>query len=257
MLHVRRSLLSGAKLLPPPLDGQASFTGAWSFSRRLRTPYTGTFTTESGQTVTALKEQTAVVASADFNSSGEPPNIGTGGIYSRRCGVFDGSNDNLQVTPGVSNFMSVTDGYMAVTAQINAVTLNDATIYNNHPIMDFAGQFGGIYVQAATPRSISAFNYDGSSDVATQAFVLGRPLLFEWWHTGGNLFGRLNMGVPVSAASGNTGSMVASFTLGAINAAGTQALSCKIFEVVCASVVPSLAQRNRLADNMMRWIGAR
>lgn len=241
------------------LDATIGVTGAYSFSRDLRTPFIGTsrYATSSG-VVDSWTSQANNVRPFVGTTTARPA-VSTAGPNSRACADFDGTNDQLISTGyALSKFISPAKGYMAVSFMADAIVANDASNpYNNDPLLGDQGGFMGLYLRntTGTPETAQAYNFDGSNDAAISATInTATPYVVEWWHESGNVYVCVNNGTPVSTASGDTTNLGSVLGFGHGYSGSGAFLNGQIFEAVICSEKPS--GRSSIAANMMNWIGA-
>ncbi len=236
-------------------------SAGWSMSRTLLSSYTGTYYDTSVGQISSINDQSG--HSYDFTQTGglNGPAVSTAGANSRACASFNGIDESLH-TFGVTlaELITASDGYIIISAIVDALTTNSATIYLNDALFasNLAYMGFGLKHTSASPDVSSghAYNYDGNYDIADTTFTIGDEMVVELRREGGNLYSRINKGSWVGPiASGNTQVMTDDLhlfrsPLGAILTDG------KFFEMVAFKVVPDEATRDSLATNFMNWIGA-
>lgn len=168
--------------------------------------------------------------------------------------TFDGSNDLLACASALSTQMSTTVGYMVVVGMVDALTLDSATASANHVLAADSTNKMGLYVR--TGGALYGQNDDGSADATTDAIPnLSEPFVAEWRHTGGIVYSRINKGTERQATSGTTSSLAGFLNVGD-DASGSQALTGSVFAILTFSVIPTAAERDRIVERLMRWVGA-
>lgn len=267
MLVGRSNLLQSTLLRPTgphvggsgaALDGIANLTGAWSMGRALLTAYGGSFYTDTGSNGTADVWLDQSGNSRNFTIiSDNPPAITTAGPNSRACARFGGVSDAMQAA-AISNFITASDGYIIASFIARTIATTSASLYLQDGLWADAGGYIGAPLGASdATRLIRAYNWDGTEDtpVLTDAHVSGTAYVFEWWHTGGNLFGRLNGGTERSIASGNTQVITGVLRIGGASG-GMGFTDYDLFELAAFNVVPSGTDRDAITANFKTWIGA-
>lgn len=171
-----------------------------------------------------------------------------------RVGVsFDGSNDILASTVAMTSLMSVSTGYMLIAGLIDAATLDSATKTSNHLLMGDASSKLGMYVRKG--GTLYGVNDDGSLDAGIEAAPLYVPFVAELRHESGIVYLRINGGDEDSATSGDTSSLSGVLNIGDLSA-GSHALDFKMFAALTFSTVPTLAERDRMVERLLRTIAA-
>lgn len=240
----------------PLLDGLTGITGAFSFSRKLLSTYGGAFYADNGAgSATFCNDQTA---GAHHMAAGGTVPLATGGPNNRACVDFPGTAGPFfrQVGVPMSTFITASAGHIFCTVLPDTAALNDTNNYANNAVVTDTGGYLGMFLK--NNASYLAYNYDGSpaaGDAATVAISFGVPLVLEWWHTGGNVLGRVNgVGSGTSVASGNTSDLTNDPYWGNASPTGGQ-LDGKLFEVIYSNVSQAGAAADAIVANMKAWIG--
>lgn len=235
------------------LDGLSGVTGAYSASRKFLTAYGGAFYSGPTSGVTALKNQTGAT---DLSTVGGTTITIVGAGPLSRDAVNNASTGALRCFGiPISTFFANNDGYVAVSVIASAFATNSANSYGNHGVVgDTTQGYMGCYLK--NNATYLAYNYDGTDDHADISVSTSTAYVLEWWHTGGNLVGRVNgAGSGTSVASGNT--QVMTGELCAFTAApSSQKLVGSIWEIVVRSTAGTSGERDAIAAGMKSWVGA-
>lgn len=229
----------------PPLDGLAGITGAWSMSRPLLTSWGAAALYTTGTGISAIKDQSG--AGQDFaQATGSlQPVASIAGPQVRACATFDGSDDVLATAGALSAFISNTTGYLIVSFYIT--TLEAFTLI-------FGDAEENVALNTNTTSTLNIQNYDGTVDEAVVSVAISTPYVAEWRHEAGNVYGRLNGGAwSAAVASGNTADMTKLLRLGKSDFSNT--LTGSVFEAAIFSTIPPAADQDRIAANMLAWVG--
>lgn len=208
-------------------------------------------------------DQTSGAHNWSQGTAANRPAVATAGPNGRTCADFDGSNDSL-VNAAISNFVTASAGYMAVSFIADTIVTNNVNLWTNHGIAtDGAGGIFGLYIRntdatPGNPDTVDAFNWDGASKAASSASIIaGTAYVVEWKRASGTTTSvRVNGGSWIDAAAGNLTSLTGLFTLGTGNGTSAGSLDGKIFELITFSTVPTSGQQDALAANMKTYIGA-
>ena len=241
------------------LDGTTP-TGAWSFSRDLKTSFIGgsRYTDVAGE-VSALNDQSGNSRNLSQSNAAFRPTITTAGTNSRTCADFASASGDRLTGTTLSNFIANNSGYAVVSILADSIVTNSATVYANHAIIcDGVSQIFGLFLRnTGTPDTVYAYNWDGSVDAASSATInAGTTYVVEWKHTGGNVSVRVNAGSWTDVASGNTTGLGGTFTMGTQSGASSTSFDGKIFEAAIYSSLPTTAQQDAIAADFKNWIGA-
>lgn len=119
----------------------------------------------------------------------------------------DGTDDVLTATGYAMSSIIANNLYdLVVGGRFITIGTDSANGFSNDPILaDTGGVFNAPFARSS--GLIGAFNWDGSNDVATTAYVAAADFVWNQRHQGGSIYGQLNGGAEVSAASGNTSSV--------------------------------------------------
>jgi len=237
-----------------PLDAVASVTGAWSLSRNMLTSFgTGTRYTGGAEVVT-LEDQsgnnrdfsnTASVGVCPIPVTAFPANI--------LCADFDGSNDAL-ISVATSNFFTSSSGALIISLIMDAVSANNATSFQNHPIFtDPSGIYIGLFARNLSGVTFMAYNWDGGEDQTSVTGSVGTAYVLMWRHHGGNLYVSINGGTETSVSSSNTVNMASFLRLGE---GGSQHGNMKIAEMFTTSDGSQTAALAAAIANMKAYCGA-
>lgn len=235
-------------------------TGAWSFSRDLVSSWAAAARyTENTAKIDALKDQSGNVRDLLQTTAARRPVIGTAGLNSRACGVFDSVNITYLDTAGgdpLSDFITASTGYMVISFRATTIDANSANPETNEGLIcDSTGGEVGLFLK--TGQIILAYNFDGTRDSNSIAVTTNMPYVAEWRHDGGTVYGRVNGGTEFSAASGNTGNTGFPVRMGnSLSGNAAQSVDGAIFECATFSTVPSLTDRDAIVTDWMTWIGA-
>ncbi len=242
------------------LDGLTGVTGAWSMSRNLLSAYSGAYYTDTGAdgTVDFLLDQTGSGSAKDFikfSVSSPLPTLATAGANNRACLRFNGADQRMTTSSIASNFLSVTDGYMVASFVPWDITTNAATDDNNDIVLSIL--YGGISLinGGGTAYAVRASNLEAGTvwrSTPADTIVLGTANVYEWWHTGGVLYGRLNAGTTRTVGSSDTVDLNAGIRLG--TAGSGIYTQIDIAEMAVLNTVPSSGQRDALVAGFWNWL---
>jgi hypothetical protein len=255
--QVLRTVLN--RSLSPPLDGvNATLTGAWSMSRRMRSAYGGALFTEVSGGVSALLDQGGNARDFVQGTAGARPLVATDGIKFRTCANFDGTDDFL-VSTGVatSTFITASTGYVVASAMADVIATDVAPVLvrTNDWIWGNQARLGGVALRSTGPVAIG-WSFDANEDSTTGiAIATGKVHVFEWRKEGGNLFLRIDGGTETSVAAGD---FVAAEFADPLKIGG-EAITpnfhdIKFFEMATFSTIPVSADRDRIVANMLAWV---
>lgn len=118
---------------------------------------------------------------------------------------FDGVDDVLAGS-ALSNFVGANGiGDFVCAGIMPTVATGSANPYDNDPAWADGGGFKGLHFHSTGPK-MQGFNWDGSADVAEDAYTAGDPFVAHTRHTGvsGNLSLTLNARSTVTVASSGT-----------------------------------------------------
>lgn len=248
------ALVLNGETIPTPLDGLSNVTGAWSVGRRMFSAWGGAFTTLDSGAFSALLDQSGNTRNFTQATAADRPVPVTAGPQSRAAAYFDGTNDRL-IAAAISNFIVNNNGYMIVCAIIDAITTNNAEIYQNDKLMGDSGGFMGLNLKNASGTTTAhGYNWDGDADTTSQAIALDAVRVVEWYHVGGNVHSRVNGSAATPVASGNTSSMTGTLNL-AFNGGGPHFLECTIFEAAVFNVTPNDTIKDAIVANMLAYYG--
>jgi len=245
---------------PPPLDGIANLTGAGSFSRKLLTSYTGAYYDDVVGTVVTLFGQIPGRSMQALNP-GSTPTISTAGPYNRPCALCNGaqglrSAGNLFGDPDwlVSNIISQDNGYIVCSVIVDALSLDSADSWSNHPVLADRGNNNmGVFLKKGPLARF--YTFAGGDVHADVPFSLGIPCVFAWRHVGGLVQGRINGG-PWTVQTAGTSDVINTFLeFFKLSSGGGQGTTGKIFEWASCSTPPSDSVQDALEANFLKWAG--
>lgn len=141
--------------------------------------------------------------SRDLTEATNPPSTGAT-INSLTPADFDGTNDVLSNATAISTFLSASGWRMWALVNIDAITTNDASAFNNDIIMTDTGAFWGIHVRAngGSPL-VYAYQWDGAEKKASASISTGAWTLIQARYDGTNIRLKVNNGTVQTAAAGN------------------------------------------------------
>lgn len=244
------------RVLTFPLDGLANVTAAYCYSRRLLSAYGGALYTSTGSVLNLTKNQVAGGSALDLAANvAADTNIVNAFPASIACANLTQTSGQFigAASSAMSNFFSNSEGYIVACLLPVSFSANNAAPYSNNVCIGDNGPFG--YISFKNNNLYQAYNYDAEpGDTADIPVVAGDPIAPEWWHTGGNVFGRVNaVGSGTSTASGNTIDMTQGVRWG--TGGGSAGISCKINTVIYFSVTPSETIRNALVADLRSHAG--
>jgi len=237
--------------------------GAFSYSRKMRAAYGGSFYTLSGSRVTDLFDQSSS-GMCDMVQPTVGPVLATAGPLNRRCGHHTAASTQYlyqerKDTSADGRFVDwfgATANYAIVTCIIDSFTTDFADIWDNAGIWADEGDLCGLLIKA-TGTSVTAYAWQtggGGARVATATgLATGRVYVIEWV-SGSNMEVSVN-GVITVGDSYATGSGVTD-QIQYFATSFTSYFSGKIFEFLCTDYVPTATERARLRHNMGTWVGA-
>lgn len=243
----------GAAPGSPFLDAATGLTGAWSAGRKMVSAYGGAFYTDVSGNASEFLDQSGNSRNFTRTTAAARPLITTAGNQSRACLDFrpqsvDGTNDSME-NVALSNFISATDGYLALSVILDDANRTSFTTTNIHLndslILDASSKFGVV----TSASNLCGFNNDGSFDINTHAVSNSTHYVFELWHTGGNVKSRVNGGATTTTASGNTNSLTGLLRLGALS----NQVDFKLFELFFCSTVPTGTEMDAYVAAMQAW----
>lgn len=188
---------------------------------------------------------------AQATTTKQPQYVTEIGDNDRVAASFDGSNDILSTSVAMTSLMSVSTGYLVIAGLIDTLTLDSATKTSNHLLAGDASSKLGLYVRLG--GTIYGINNDGSLDGAVEGAPTLVPFVAELRHDGGLIYVRINGVGEDSATSGDTSSLAGVLNIGDLTA-GSQALDFKLFAAMTFSTIPTLAERDRIASRLMRFV---
>ncbi len=237
-----------------PFDG-LSATGIYSVSRKLRSAYVGDLYVADGlKRVGVLNDQSGsglnlLDVSADFAT-----------VPSVVC--FDANPANaLQYTSGqilrsigftFNDFVTATNGYIIATVKVIGLpvpVLTDTTIIASNWTLNPGGLF-----LVTSGLKIAAFN--NSIESVSAPILLDTVYVFEWRHEGGQVYLRINGTGEINTGAGNMNGLTLSNPLNFGGQFLSHGLTGFIWEAGFFSVVPNLATRDALVQDMGLWAGA-
>lgn len=235
---------------PTPFDG-LNPTGIYSVSRKLKSAFVGSlYVVDGSMQVDTLYDQ-----------SGNGRNLGYVGspLNSPVVGCFgDNIVSAMQFTApkilrggAFGNFVTATDGYIIATVRVTAIFANpnhNTLIASNWPLNN-----AGLYIPT-TGTQIEAWNNDGEHVEITIA--LDTVYVVEWRHESGSLYLRINGAGEVLTGAGAMNGFSLSEPLNFGGRFIENGLTGSIFEAGFFSVVPNLATRDALVQDMGTWVGA-
>ncbi len=131
---------------------------------------------------------------------------------------------------GVTGTTNPTDyhGFLVFRQDLTP-TLSSSSVWQNHMVFgDAPSLFTGAFVSDFSGPHISWYHWDGSQKRNDHPIVVGQVHLLEFWHTGTDIFSRLDDGAPLStAANGQSGN--GAITLGAD---ATRPNDVRVFELI-------------------------
>lgn len=240
-----------------PLDGTAP-TAAWSASRDLLTSFIGNPRyTASGGTASFFNDQTGNVRHLTNAIAFYQPAVVTAGPYNRTCLAFSDAGNMRTPSDPMSEFISLTSGYIICSVMID-------TPFTGDPGIIWAEQSGYVRLYA-TAAPTNEYGIEGIQSVAhkppdyadiatppTIPAVPNVPYVVEWLLEDGIISVRVNRGVWSSVDFGDLFSLTTPLTLGEY--VMSQTLNFKIFEMATWSTPPPA--RDWLVVDFMDWIGA-
>jgi hypothetical protein len=173
----------------------------------------------------------------------------------------------------LSELISVDEGYMIVSCRADSFNAYQDTD-SAHKVAGVMTSTNPLGISIRTSGIVYAFNYDGSGSVTTVGghpdtagnpvpvpVGSGNPYVIEWWHTAGNVHQRVNGANETSFPSGSSMMLGGAVGLTAPVSFGYQGTTFtefngKIFEAMIYTTVPTSAQRDAIAANLMAWVGA-
>lgn len=160
--------------------------------------------TLSAGTVSAWSGQTATAVTAFTQGTGaNQPALTAAAFGSARPGITtDGTNDYMTGADITSVWTAAAKTIYALV-RVNAVSLDNATIYTNHGIVQDSGSYSGLVARANTPR-LGSWNYDGAYKEAYSAggFSVGASCVVRVRHGSGTVGIRVGNGAEVTIAAG-------------------------------------------------------
>ena len=149
-------------------------------------------------------------------TSGKRGTLKTSIVNGNSVTRFDGTDDCLTGTT-LSNLIANNAFSFFALISAAAATTNSANTYQNTGIIAESGQYWGAYLKSAP--TIHAYNYDTTDDNVSKSISLSTFFVVHWRHESGNLYISKDGGSESSVASGNTGSLTGTFTIGARDSA--------------------------------------
>ena len=237
-----------------PLDGiSGTVSGAWSWSRQFLGSYGGAFSQEASGNTEILFDQ---FGSNDFlqTATADRPLLATSGAQSRNAGRFDGITD-FMVNAAMSNFISVSTGYIIVSAIVNAIDTDSAQPRLNDSLWGDSSQRLSCPMRTSTgtPNGLHAWHRIPGNVITSPGIDIstGVEVVVEWRKEGGTLYARLNGDNEQSIASADIDILTGLLRIGHPFYVFTD---CDIFEIVTFSAIPTLADRDTLAADMLSYI---
>jgi len=241
------------------LDGTTP-TFAFSASRDLLTSFVGgTRYIEDSGFLQQARDQSGSARHFHRNesASGEWPTIGTRGVNSRACMVFDGGADRM-LSSGTAASAYLNDGdYYAICS-----FYIDTILGAEQVLIGFKGSTASsrrsLHINATTGAAAVRNNGGaGNQNINDGTVSAGSAHVLEGKLVGSTLSVRLDGGAWTTAASGAVFAL--SGTSGTANMGGAQTADADnfdggIFEVATYKTLPSDAQQDAIAADFLAWI---
>ncbi len=246
-------VVSGGSCVIGPIAGTTPFdglgaTGSYSVSRKLDSSFVGDIYTADGlKRVTALYNQSVSGQDLILVTAPTTPSV--------VC--FDANPANaLQFTSGqilrsigfpFSDFVTATDGYIIATVQVTEVLNDCMLISSNWPLNP-----GGLFL-TTDPK---VFAYNNSIESVNAAITVDTAYVFEWRHESGQVYLRINGAGEINTGAGAMNGLTLSNPLNFGGQFFSYGLTGYIWEAGFFSVIPNLAARDALVQDMGNWVGA-
>jgi len=177
-------------------------------------------------------------------------------INGKKIVRFNGVNTTfLTTTVNGSSLFSVSALSFFAVLKSPSIALNNPnnTFWVNDTIVSIGSGWGGMYLRNnASPEALFG-NYDGSSDVVSQATALNTPMLVHMRHGGGVLYGAVDDAAESSTASGNTaGGLNEKFLVGC---QGNQPVTADIAEILVYDNAVGATDLDYLVSGLMSYYG--
>ena len=236
------------------LDTYSNVTAAWSMDRVLVGAYGGAkYNVATG--VSSLNDQTGNARHLAQATAAAQPVVSTGGLQSRACANFDGTDDIL-IGPAFSNFITVSTGYFVFAALPIAVTTNSGNAHFNDAVFGDSSQACGLYFRSEP--AAGAFLLSSSNRVTPEIMpIVNGPLyVLEWKHESGVLGFRANGETWLNVAAPNMNTVAGLIRIAATFSGAAVFTQLSLFEGVAFNVIPSVAQQNALVADMLAHYSA-
>ena len=197
-------------------------------------------------------ERGSTVDYSQTTLANQPANTATEATLGNKPAVkFDGSNDALATTSQFGNVATNVAYTLFMAFSIDALSLNDATTYNNHCLYGDAGGFFGVYAKTGggTPK-VMLYNWDGSDDHVDLTIATGTGYIYSARHDSGSIYAGLGLTAPSSAVSGPTTTTSHPMNLGYRGATPAKWTDCNIGHLVMYNSVLTAPQRERAISKL-------
>ena len=157
--------------------------------------------TVSGANVTAWPDQSGGANTLTGSGGSYPTKVGTGA--SAYIDFDHATSQKLETSNVITDFITASAGHMFIVFWADSVQSNSATVHQNDALVGWSSSLGGIFLRNNGP-TILADNYSSAADFTAESVTTGAWHVFQWWHSGGTLYGQLDSNAAQSIASGNS-----------------------------------------------------
>ena len=160
--------------------------------------------TVSGSDVTAWPDQSGGANTFTGSGGSYPTKVVGGGPGGKDYIDFNhATSQKLETANVLTDFMTASAGHMFIVFWADSVQSNSATVHQNDALVGWSSSLGGIFLRNNGP-TILADNYSSAADFTAESVTTGAWHVFQWWHSGGTLYGQLDSNAAQSIASGNS-----------------------------------------------------
>jgi len=211
--------------------------------------------TLNGATVSAWANQGTAGGSFTQGTASDQPTYVASALNGKPGVLFDGTNDFLTNASALSTWITASSYTAFVVFSATSITTNDASSFNNSPLLADSGGNWGQHLKSTGP-TVLAFHWAGSDKHADNTIATATPYAFMHRYDGTDIVGRLGLGTRVSVAATGIGSLAGNLRIGRTWTGAAAFLNGYIHEAIVYSDAKSNDEQDAVVAYLRSFWGA-